>query len=38
MLSEKGVVRVVEGPLTEEERGLLHRSAAVLKSVFGAMG
>lgn len=38
IISEKGIVRVVYGPLADEEIKLLHRSAAVIKNAMKELG
>ncbi|MDX9928926.1 MAG: hypothetical protein RBS37_03650 [Bacteroidales bacterium] len=36
--SEKGIVRVVDDPLSDEEKELLHKSVEVLRKAVGELG
>jgi L-lactate dehydrogenase len=38
VISERGIIRVVDGPLPYEEKELLHKSAVVLKKAVGELG
>jgi L-lactate dehydrogenase len=38
VISERGIIRVVDGPLSDEEKELLHKSAVVLKKAIGELG